>query len=119
LASKRVGEGLKPVLGACYYHSGNKGRGGEVREVDSERIRAWLDQNPLRMYRKAHGLTLFAAAGLLGVAVTSIQKWESGAALPSRASVTACERLIPGFWHRHSEWLNAMPEVTNWRKVKA
>jgi transcriptional regulator with XRE-family HTH domain len=43
----------------------------------------WVEQNPLRRWRKGAGLSIMRAAVTLEVTVTTIQSWERGAVTPS------------------------------------
>jgi transcriptional regulator with XRE-family HTH domain len=73
-------------------------------------LEGWLDRNPLRLYRKAYGLSVFQAAAMLGVGASTVQKWEAGAAVPSRELAESVERVIPNFWERWREWKDAAPK---------
>lgn len=73
----------------------------------AERRRAWVEKNPLRVYRTREGVTLMAAAALLGVGISTVQAWESGARLPSSeqydglATVTAGDATkLAAAWER-------------------
>lgn len=43
----------------------------------------WVNENPLRKYRRDKGLTLMEAAGTLGVALSTLHCWEMGVHSPS------------------------------------
>lgn len=52
-----------------------------------DRTAAWVEANPLRRWRKRHGLTATEAAAMLGVAYSSFQPWEKGGYPPSDESM--------------------------------
>lgn len=43
----------------------------------------WRERNPLRQWRRANGHTVADAAVMLNTGVTTLTKWENGAATPS------------------------------------
>lgn len=50
--------------------------------MDKADFRQWYKNNPLRVWRADHGLTMNQAASAINVAVKSIQLWEQGAGVP-------------------------------------
>jgi transcriptional regulator with XRE-family HTH domain len=48
---------------------------------------AWVAQNPLRKFRMSRGLTQGQSALMLGVGLTAVQRWESGAHLPAEPNM--------------------------------
>lgn len=43
-----------------------------------ERLREHLSRNPLRVWRDKNDVTLGEVAALLGVSISTLQRWESG-----------------------------------------
>lgn len=43
----------------------------------------WKKENPLRKHRDEHNVSQFMAAAALGVSAQTIQRWESGATIPT------------------------------------
>ncbi len=56
--------------------------------------RAWVSENPLRLWRKERGLSQFAVASLLGVSHFSIASWENGASRPRGENMTRIAKLM-------------------------
>lgn len=52
-----------------------------------DRIRDWIELNPLRRWRHRQELSMMDASGLLGVGMSSVQHWEQGAYYPSEESM--------------------------------
>lgn len=46
-------------------------------------VAAWIETNPLRVWRTDRGMTIAYAAKLLGVTTVAIGHWETGIRLPS------------------------------------
>lgn len=57
-------------------------------------IMEWRDRNPLRAWRNNRATSAFRAAGLLGVSVQALTRWESGAAMPNATSMALISELI-------------------------
>ncbi len=51
---------------------------------DYDRI---VEENPLRLARKAAGLSLASVAGMLGVTIQSVHWWEKGSSRPNEKNM--------------------------------
>lgn len=76
-------------------------------------IKEWIEENPLRKYRKEQGLAIMTMASLLGVGMSTIQTWESGAHMPRPESFAAIARVtgmenVRELW---DEWLSKKPTL--------
>jgi transcriptional regulator with XRE-family HTH domain len=83
------------------------------RAKKSGAMTEWIEQNPLRKWRLAAGLTLAETAVTLGVGQTAISTWENGAYLPKwpnldkMAQITGIEN-IAGEWEK---WYKSRPSA--------
>lgn len=48
----------------------------------SKEIQEWIDQNPLRKYRRERGIAQFQVSAKIGVGINTIRNWETGANEP-------------------------------------
>lgn len=92
----------------------------DFSSMDSEFIsglqrehRHWIEQNPLRTFRKHHQLSMMNAAALLDVNMTTIQQWESGSNRPNEENMQNLGRLLGveqmcGLW---DAWYNSKPRI--------
>lgn len=46
-------------------------------------LKDWKSRNPLKQWRAENGITQTDAAAMIGVGVQAVQRWESGASMPS------------------------------------
>lgn len=63
-------------------------------ELMRTEAKAWVERNPLRQWRTAHGVTIDQAARLLAVNFRTIQYWEHGSSLPGLRNMQAIAHLI-------------------------
>jgi transcriptional regulator with XRE-family HTH domain len=47
-----------------------------------DRALEWVEENPLRRWRKREGMSMMRAAAMIGVGMSTVQLWEQGAHLP-------------------------------------
>lgn len=52
-----------------------------------DKIRAWVEENPLRVWRKKNGLAMMDVASGTGLAFSSIQQHEQGGYFPNEESM--------------------------------
>ena len=52
-------------------------------------IKEWIEQNPLRVWRKRNGLALHHVSSQLGVGLFTIQTWENGNSIPNSQNMAA------------------------------
>lgn len=72
--------------------------------------KGWQEQNPLRVWRRDNGISIDAAAGMMGVSRSTIQLWESGSSHPNEDNMDLLTRVIgPMFRRRWDKWLDANP----------
>lgn len=77
-------------------------------------MKKWIEANPLRKFRKEHGLSMMNLASMIGAGMSTIQTWESGAHLPKPESFEAMARVtgkenIEQLW---AQWLKQKPTWT-------
>lgn len=58
------------------------------------RTRNWMEENPLRRWRKRNELSMMDAAATLGVGLSSVQNWEQGAYQPNEESMPKLADLL-------------------------
>jgi DNA-binding transcriptional regulator YiaG len=83
--------------------------------MSKETLKSWIEANPLRKFRKEQGLSIMAIANMLGVGMSTIQTWESGAHWPKdenfdRMSAIMQKTNLEQSW---SKWLQSRPVWTN------
>lgn len=54
----------------------------------------WIDNNPIRRWRKANGVSVHQFAAEVGVSTTAVSSWERGAFLPQTDSLIKIARLL-------------------------
>jgi DNA-binding XRE family transcriptional regulator len=76
-----------------------------------ERQKAWIEDNPLRKFRRTAGATFMLVASALEVSTFTIQNWESGAAEPSAEAMAKIGALLSddNICATWSEWLGRKP----------
>jgi transcriptional regulator with XRE-family HTH domain len=81
-----------------------------------ERVKAWIEANPLRTWRKANGETLMSAASAVGVSMMTVQLWENGGMRPSDENMAklaalpgmaTCTGALETAW---DSWTNQRPQ---------
>lgn len=81
-------------------------------------MRAWIAQNPLRLWRESQSISLRMAAAMFDVNLYTVQAWESGTTIPSQENlrevlaVVNDDTLAP----RWTTWLSDKPEMRVLRK---
>lgn len=78
-------------------------------------MKKWIEENPLRKFRKKHGLSMMNLASLVGAGMSTIQTWESGAHLPKPESFEAMAKVtgIDNIEQLWVQWLKQKPTFTN------
>jgi len=76
-------------------------------------LTAWLEQNPLRKFRKKNKLGLMEIAGLLGVGVSTVQTWEKGVTVPKSEKFKMLANLLnaPDIEETWFKWLENKPKI--------
>lgn len=59
-----------------------------------EDLQTWRSQNPLRVWRGEHNVSIADASVLLGASTSSIQGWESGTTTPNSDSFAALASVL-------------------------
>lgn len=72
---------------------------------------SWIARNPLRQWRRAHGVTIDQAARLLAVNFRTIQYWEHGSSLPGIKNLLRLADLLgePELIHGWLAWYKEEP----------
>ena len=55
---------------------------------------SWNDQNPLRLHRRKHRLSIVTSASMLGVSVNTLAKWEAGISEPNESNLDRLSSFI-------------------------
>lgn len=76
-----------------------------------EDIKLWKANNPIKVFRKATGISQPDIASIIGVSVYTIQRWEDGAVNPSEENVFKLGKLIDGFSDQWKAWRGSKPEL--------
>jgi DNA-binding transcriptional regulator YiaG len=76
------------------------------------RVSEWAERNPLRKWRKSHGLSMRAAGALLGVNQWSVSNWEYGNSIPNSQNMNTIISVteILDIREKWSEWYNRGPQ---------
>lgn len=76
------------------------------------KVRQWVERNPLRIWRKEHGLSLNNAAALLGVGMWSVHGWEAGSYIPNAQNMAKIVEItkIEDMRDRWARWFEDGPE---------
>jgi len=79
--------------------------------MPDETYTAWRERNPLRAFRRAHGLPLSAIAAALEVHTQTVAQWEWGGAVPTDAHMAALAALTkhPTLAARWMAWYREGP----------
>ena len=80
----------------------------EVVEVQA--FKDWMEENPIRKYRKANGLSVHLFAAMAGVSEYTVQRWERGTT-PNDENMKKLEVLIPGIVDKWAEWEKSKPRI--------
>ena len=74
-----------------------------------EAHKQWIEQNPLRRWRKDNRISIQAASGMLHVSLSTIQLWEAGTE-PNEQNMEKLTRVLgPNAPRRWKAWLEANP----------
>jgi transcriptional regulator with XRE-family HTH domain len=80
-----------------------------------EKIKAWIETNPLRLWRKNEGLAMMDVASSLDIAFSSIQQHEQGGYVPNEdtmAKYAGAMKLSPEKLERDwLAWYNNRPPI--------
>ena len=80
--------------------------------MPKDEFHAWIEHNPLRVWRKENRVAIMDAASRLGVSMTIIQLWEKGVHIPSDENLTRLEALVGDRTVQDwSDWYNAKPQL--------
>lgn len=72
----------------------------------------WVEDNPLRQFRKQQNLSINLLASMLGVGFNSIQRWEGGEVIPKPENMDKLNKLIgDDFEANWNEWMKNKPEL--------
>ena len=74
----------------------------------------WKSRNPLKAWREQHNVTQTSAAAAVGCGVQAMQRWESGASMPSPASMDAIAQLMGRY--EANDLQKLMHEWSAWRE---
>lgn len=84
-----------------------------VSPADRDAVKAWVNSNPLRVWRFAHEprrLSILEAAELVGVGMSMIQMYERGVHKPGPSKTDRLASLLGTDWSdRWDAWLAARP----------
>jgi len=83
--------------------------------MSKDNLKKWIEGNPLRKYRKEQGLSIMAIASMLGVGMSTVQTWESGAHWPKEENFDHMSSLMgkTNVEQSWSKWLKSRPGWTN------
>ena len=78
-----------------------------------ETLKGWIEDNPLRKYRKKNNVSMMRAASMIGVGMSSVQAWEQGAHQPTRASFELLAKVsgIENIERQWELWLKKKPKL--------
>ena len=74
----------------------------------------WRARNPLKAWRVQNNVTQTEAAARVGVGVQAMQRWESGASMPSPASMDEIAQLMGRY--EANDMAKLMREWAAWRE---
>ena len=74
----------------------------------------WKSRNPLKAWREKNNVTQTSAAAAVGVGVQAMQRWESGASMPSPASMDEIAQLMGRY--EANDMAKLMREWSAWRE---
>lgn len=78
-------------------------------------IRAWIESNPLRRFRRSKRLTIADTAAAVGVSNMTVQYWENGSTSPTDENMGKIARLmerpVEDLEREWGEWAAARPGV--------
>ena len=80
-----------------------------LKMVNSQR--SWIEENPLRIFRKGNDIPQALAAAAMGTSKTTIQMWESGGAYPSNDSMELLQAYLNDSYisSKWQEWYKSCP----------
>lgn len=73
----------------------------------------WKSRNPLKAWREQHSVTQTTAAAIVGCGVQAMQRWESGASMPSPVSMNEIAQMMGLF--EPNDMQKLMREWSAWR----
>ena len=81
----------------------------------------WRSRNPLKAWREQTGTTQTNAAAMVGVGVQAMQRWESGASMPSDANMDEIAIMMDRYeandlcalMHEWADWRNELKSKAN------
>lgn len=83
------------------------------KKAREEATKGWIEQNPLRAWRKREGFQAAAVAGMASSTPNSMKNWERGHVRPCAAKMAKLAELmgtrqitLEGQW---TDWENARP----------
>lgn len=80
-----------------------------------EKIKAWIETNPLRRWRKREGLAMMDVASSLDIAFSSIQQHEQGGYVPNSSTMgkyAGAMKLSPEKLEQEwLAWYNKRPSI--------
>ncbi len=85
----------------------------ESRKAGKDALTAWLEENPLRVWRlkrPPEGWNRSVLARQLGVSHTAVGSWETGKRLPMADAIAKIESLTGITATRWMNWFNRKPE---------
>jgi DNA-binding transcriptional regulator YiaG len=72
----------------------------------------WIENNPIRKYRKENKLPLNVAASMFDVGVYTVQRWESGDVKPNEDNMQKIVKLLgEGAESQWKEWMKSKPSL--------
>ena len=84
--------------------------GVTITEESRAATTSWIDQNPLRAWRREQKATILETAGRLGVGMSMVQMYERGVHKPGADRAAAFEKLLGSDWsERWDRWLASRP----------
>jgi DNA-binding transcriptional regulator YiaG len=72
----------------------------------------WIENNPIRKYRKENKLPLNVVASMFDVGVYTVQRWESGDVKPNEDNMRKIVKLLgEGVEGQWEEWMKSKPSL--------
>jgi DNA-binding transcriptional regulator YiaG len=72
----------------------------------------WIENNPIRKYRKENKLPLNVVSSMFDVGVYSVQRWESGDVKPNEDNMRKIVKLLGEDAERQwKEWMKSKPSL--------
>lgn len=86
---------------------------GNTNTMSDKRVwKDWIEDNPLRTFRKEREITVMEAATRLHISLSMIQMWERGVHFPSPENMAKIVAFTedPEIEQRWVTWKNSQPE---------